>query len=746
VAVDLTPAAYFTRTGVSGTSQTQGGWFQLDAVPASFNSMFALDSGAPDWMGIYIDNDGGSARLNFWENSGGPVIGGPLVTLGEWYFVSVVRSGSTWTMYWRHEDDVALTNAGSGAVVGTVGTNLSLGKESVVDAATSFNGKMAYWRIHTSVLAEADVLAESESDAAVVAAWGDWPMNVNGSDVSGNARDVTASGTIVPFAAPDIGSTARPLPHLLDSFASGTDATSIISPSINPPAGSLIIIDVLSSAGADITPPTATGPCITGAAQVDSVQTNPSGTRRRLTRISATATGTAGAVTVTYSASQSGHCRLIHCLIDASVTQTQNGSSAVSGTALSTAALSAFGPDSVCLDVWASGANTAITPEAAAIEDADLGHTSPTNRIEGSWVYGSDTTPTATAGSSTWLGIASEVAALTGDGTATPAAIAAAVTVPATSVGAGVTTSSVDLAATLPSPTATGAGQASPVAIAVPVAAPAAAPSAGSTVSPAPVASSATLPAAGMTGGSPVLPVAIAATATLPQVSATGAGSVSPAAVSVAGSLPQASASGGALVSAAEIAAALSLPQPDVSGGVPVAPAVIAVVVAFPQASATGGDVLSPDPIMTSVALAAAGVSAGAGPSGITVEAVVPAASATGAAQATPTAIEAVLLLPAPALSAGATVTPAPIAAAVSVLAASIAAGAGPTAIATTAALPTAALSAGSTVTPAAIVLLALLPLADVVSDIEAIAVVGTYRESAINGYRETAARAWREP
>jgi hypothetical protein len=746
MAVDLTPAAYFTRTGVSGNNQTQGGWFRLDAVPTSFNSMFALDNGAPDWMGIYIDNDGGSARLNFWENSASPVISGPLITLGEWYYVSVVRSGSTWTMYWRHEDDSSLTDEGNGSVTGTVGTALSLGKESVVDSATSFNGKMAQWRVHTSSLSSTDILAESNADKAVTAAWADWPMNMAGDDVSGNGRTATPSGTMVTFVGPTVGgSPSRPVPEQLTSGQSTTDGLVFTTASVTPASGSLVVVDVVCSRGTTVSNPSLGGSSISSSSVVTSVEV---GSFHRGIRFQATGTGSAGAITITFTGANMTGCAWAVTEYKGAnqVVQSQTGSG--TGTAASTSSLGAFSARPLTAAVWGSAVNAAITQESGWFELSDAGYGTPATRRETSWTYAGDTTPTATVSSGSWLGIASEIATVSGDGTATPAAIAVGVTVPQAPVGAGAGPSSLVATGTLPGAAATGAGTVVPGAIGAVATVSTSVPSAGSSVSPTAIATAASLPTAAASSPAAVSPPAIDAVASLPVVSAIGAGQADPSAIAAPVTVPAPAPSAGSSTSPLAVPAAASLPAAAVTGGLPMSPAAIAATTSIPQASATGGDVTAPAPITASIAVPAPSVSAGStvSPAASAVAATLPAPSATGAAQAIPATIPASVTLPLAAISAGATVIAEPIAAAVSVLAASIAAGVGPSTISTTTSLPAPVLSAASTVTPAAIVLLALLPRPDTVSDIEAVAVIGTYREPAINGYRETAARAWREP
>lgn len=214
MAVALTPTAHYTRTAApNGTDQTWCGWFRLDAVPnpSGFNAVLAQDAGAPDWMGLYLDEAGGLGQLNVWNNDNGtPVITGPSYAADSaWHFAAVVRQGTSWTLYYRNED-WELLESETGTGTGVIGTNLRLGAEFVLEAATALNGALAYWRVFESALTEAQLFDESNSQVALAAEWADWPIAAVASqtdDISGNNRPLTAtagSGSFTDTGGPEV--------------------------------------------------------------------------------------------------------------------------------------------------------------------------------------------------------------------------------------------------------------------------------------------------------------------------------------------------------------------------------------------------------------------------------------------------------------------------------------------------------------------------------------------------------------
>lgn len=206
-------------------------------------------------------------------------------------------------------------------------------------------------------------------------------------------------------------STPGPAPELIDSSANTVDEAVSTTATINPPAGALLIIDVLTGRDTGILPPSLSGACITNVTQLAAVSAQIA-TQRHLTRFSAVATGTPGAITITYAATSTGRGWAIHQFTSASVAQTQTGTSGTNfETALSTGTLTGLGASSTVLVAWAQGLGTPINVEAGWWKTFEAGWPTVSALLATAYTAGDDT-PTATIDSATsWLGIASEIAA-----------------------------------------------------------------------------------------------------------------------------------------------------------------------------------------------------------------------------------------------------------------------------------------------------------------------------------------------
>jgi hypothetical protein len=212
-----------------------------------------------------------------------------------------------------------------------------------------------------------------------------------------------------------------------------------------------------------------------------------------------------------------------------------------------------------------------------------------------------------------------------GGGTATPAAISVAVTIPQTTPLAGsvVTPAATSVAVALPQAQGRGSqtvipaattvavtmGQATPLAsstvtpaaISVPVTIPQATPLASSTVTPAATTVTVTIPQATPLAGATVTPDAIPLTVTIPAVTATGAGggTAAPASITTVVTVPQATPLAGSVVTPAATSRAVTMPQATAQASHTATPAVIPITIAIPQATASGvtGGTASPNAI-----------------------------------------------------------------------------------------------------------------------------------------------------
>ena len=187
-------------------------------------SMFAVGSGftLTAWAYVSVDTDtfatfarlhasSASTTVATWATGGdglsGPnyFTGGGTVTnatnmaVGQWRKIALSCSGTTGKSYIATVGGA--TEVDSGTV--SVGTpdGLTLAGRGPADSSEVFNGRLAYVRIWTTELNQAQIEAEWASTTPVVTSglWADWPLtdSTDLTDHSGNGRNLTAGGTAV---------------------------------------------------------------------------------------------------------------------------------------------------------------------------------------------------------------------------------------------------------------------------------------------------------------------------------------------------------------------------------------------------------------------------------------------------------------------------------------------------------------------------------------------------------------------
>lgn len=397
LALPITFAQWVTVDVAPTSGNYQNTWYIGTAVYSNFVGFGVADDGT---IGVFDNDFANGARAST-----------DAITLGERYWLCVsISAGAVLVFRWRHEDDVALTTEPASTFVGTFANNL-LVVGSDPDSV-SLNGKWSHARMWTSVLSESEMLAESLSSVPVVAAWGAWPGDALGTDLSGNARVLTPSGTFVDVEPPPLA--GPPAPAVVAAAAVTTDYTdSFATSSFTAHAGSLVVIDVIvSDDAATSAPDSVTGASITGATLVDSVEVAPDANRRRLARFHAEGTGTAGAVTIGQPGSPTMTGRAYAVKVYAPGTEIRaSAQGSGTGTALAVT-LPTPGADAAVDVAWDLPVASGTTTLEAGYQQlgGTLQYSSPTTRLVDAWRGAGDTSPTATHGASVaWGGIGSEV-------------------------------------------------------------------------------------------------------------------------------------------------------------------------------------------------------------------------------------------------------------------------------------------------------------------------------------------------
>lgn len=208
----------------------------------------------------------------------------------------------------------------------------------------------------------------------------------------------------------------------LTSGATGADASSFNTASVTPASGAAVLVIVQNSDGVPLAPSSITGSSISDGSCTVSVSF---ASTHRLTICRALSTGAAGAITIDWAGNSQSNCgwkvlQITGADVSSSgsslFVQNSSGADTTGSTAAEAGTLSAFASGSAV--VAAFGSNTATNTFAVEgagswVESgAEQALTSPTETLGVEWNLSSDTTPTATWGTSTnHRGLAVEIKA-----------------------------------------------------------------------------------------------------------------------------------------------------------------------------------------------------------------------------------------------------------------------------------------------------------------------------------------------
>jgi len=205
MSVELSSGNYLSRTvGVPTSHQAFSccGWFKRSSDAAIDEYVIHFGSGTNP-IQIKVEHDDDKITLNL-QYSGSRIVSGPVATVGSWFFIGLVCSGTTATMYWRAEGETSLSSGSASNTGGDWTTdNIYLGRDATTAPSNPFTGKAAcarFWNVANTV---GEMQAESESLTLVKTANNLSDHRFDGANIaaalvddSGNGNDFTATGTV----------------------------------------------------------------------------------------------------------------------------------------------------------------------------------------------------------------------------------------------------------------------------------------------------------------------------------------------------------------------------------------------------------------------------------------------------------------------------------------------------------------------------------------------------------------------
>lgn len=171
------------------------GWAYVSVDRNDFQTLARLyDGGTTATLATSVDGLGGP---NYFTG-GGSVSAATGFVVGEWRKVGFTATGTTGTVYVATPDGA--TEVDSGTVSGAAApTSIALGGRSVAEAIEWWNGRLAYVRVWSAVLSQAEIETEwlSPTPVRTTSLWADWPLETHTdlTDHSGNGRHMVAGST-----------------------------------------------------------------------------------------------------------------------------------------------------------------------------------------------------------------------------------------------------------------------------------------------------------------------------------------------------------------------------------------------------------------------------------------------------------------------------------------------------------------------------------------------------------------------
>lgn len=161
----------------------------------TFARLHAASGGST--VGTFATSSDGTSGPNYFS-TGGSVTNATGFVVGAWRKVAWSASGTTGKSYVATVGGATEVDSGTVAT-GTAPTGITLGGRSAGDSTEWLNGRLAYVRVWSAELSQAEIEAEWASTVPVRTAnlWADWPLSVHTdlTDHSGNGRNLVAGST-----------------------------------------------------------------------------------------------------------------------------------------------------------------------------------------------------------------------------------------------------------------------------------------------------------------------------------------------------------------------------------------------------------------------------------------------------------------------------------------------------------------------------------------------------------------------
>lgn len=174
------------------------GWIKVvNSVTPFFHQLVRFsDAGASSNLILAMTGAAGLTPRTYSSGSTSGVVSATAYSLGQWVFIASSHNGSAAALY-HGATPGSLTKVTGTVTVGTP-NQLTLFSRSASDGSEWLDGSLAYVRMYTAVLSDAEIAAESQSATAVRTSglWAHYPLDAASLlDTSGNLRNLTAGST-----------------------------------------------------------------------------------------------------------------------------------------------------------------------------------------------------------------------------------------------------------------------------------------------------------------------------------------------------------------------------------------------------------------------------------------------------------------------------------------------------------------------------------------------------------------------